>query len=95
MSTHQIGMTTDMQSLKDALSRRFVELECDLPCEVLWHSTANAKPALVIPTVHVYQDESSFDAARDADSKHTRVIPLIALSVEATGATSRMEANSI
>lgn len=95
MSTHRTGMTTDMQLLEDVFSRCFKELECDLPCEVLWHSTANAKPALVIPTVHVYQDELSFDAARGADSKRTRVIPLIALSVEATGATSRMEANSI
>lgn len=40
------------------------------------------------------RDESSFGTVCGANSKRTRVIPLIALSVDATGATSRMEANS-
>ena len=40
------------------------------------------------------RDESSFGTVCEANSKRTRAIPLIALSVDATGATSRMEANS-
>ena len=48
-----------------------------------------------MPTVHVYPNELSFGIAHEVDDKHTRVIPLMALSVEATGATSCIEANSI
>ena len=95
MSTRRTGLMTDMQSLWHGFSRRPKRIEGDLPCEVLWHSTANVKPALVTPIVHVYPNGLSLGIAHEANGKHTRVIPLMALSVEATGATSRIEANSI
>ena len=41
-----------------------------------------------------YLSGPSFGMVCGANSKRTQVIPLIALSVDATGATSRREANS-